>query len=249
LSGGREDATEPALLEVDALSVAYGAVEVLWDVSLAVRSGEIVALIGANGAGKTTLLRAISGAIPSRGGRIRLRGHDLTGAPPDARVRHGIAHVPEGRQLFAGMTVRENVRMGAYARADRRVRATLESDLARVFALFPVLAERRDQLAGTLSGGEQQMCAIARGLMTRPALLLIDELSLGLAPVVVDRLIEALRAVHEAGTTLLLVEQDVLTALDLASRGYVTANGRVVLEGASGELRDTDLVREAYLGL
>jgi branched-chain amino acid transport system ATP-binding protein len=238
-----------ALLEVEALSVAYGAVEVLWDVSLAVQPGEVVALIGANGAGKTTLLRAISGAVPARQGRVRLRGEDLTGAPPDARVRRGLAHVPEGRQLFAGMTVRENVRMGAYGRADRGDRAALDGDLARVFALFPVLAERRDQLAGTLSGGEQQMCAIARGLMTRPALLLIDELSLGLAPVVVDRLIEALRAVHEAGTTLLLVEQDVLTALELASRGYVIANGRVVLEGASGELRETDLVREAYLGL
>jgi branched-chain amino acid transport system ATP-binding protein len=238
---------EPPLLDVAALDVAYDEVQVLWSVSLEVRRGEMVALIGSNGAGKTTLLRAISGVAPVRRGHVRLRGEDVTAMPPDARVRAGIAHIPEGRQLFAGMTVRENLMMGTYARRDDRTEWA--ADLRTVFALFPVLEERQRQLAGTLSGGEQQMCAIGRGLMTRPALLLIDELSLGLAPVLVDRLVDALRAIHASGTTLLLVEQDVLTALEVAQRGYVIANGRMVLEGPSAVLVETDLVREAYLGL
>ncbi len=238
---------EAPLLEVEALDVGYGDVQVLWDVALRVGAGEVMALIGSNGAGKTTLLRAISGVVPARRGRILFRGQDVTTVPPDKRVRYGIAHVPEGRQLFAGMTVRENLMMGAYTRRDGR--EAVEADLERILALFPALTERRHQLAGTLSGGEQQMCAIGRGLMTRPALLLIDELSLGLAPVVVERLIEALRAIHATGTALLLVEQDVLTALEIADRGYVIANGRVVLESGSAELANADLVREAYLGL
>ena len=238
---------EPRLLEVDGLDAAYEDVQVLWSVSLEVRRGEMVALIGSNGAGKTTLLRAISGVVPGRGGRVRFGGEDITALPPDARVRAGMAHIPEGRQLFSGMTVRENLEMGAYTRRDGRAEAA--RDLEAVFGLFPVLRDRQRQLAGTLSGGEQQMCAIGRGLMTRPTLLLIDELSLGLAPVVVDRLVVALRAIHAAGTTVLLVEQDVLTALEVAGRGYVIANGRVALEGSSAELAQTDLVREAYLGL
>jgi branched-chain amino acid transport system ATP-binding protein len=238
---------ERPLLEIDGLDVAYDDVQVLWSVSLAVRRGEMVALIGSNGAGKTTLLRAISGVVGARGGRVRLRGEDVTAMPPDARVRAGMAHIPEGRQLFSGMTVRENLEMGAYTRRDGR--AAWAADLDTVYTLFPVLRERERQLAGTLSGGEQQMCAIGRGLMTRPALLLIDELSLGLAPVVVDRLVAALRTIHAAGTTMLLVEQDVLTALEVAERGYVIANGRVALQGSSAELGATDLVREAYLGL
>jgi len=238
---------DPLLLQVEALDVAYDDVQVLWAVSLEVRRGEIVALIGSNGAGKTTLLRAISGVVPARRGQVRLRGQDVTAMPPDGRVRSGMAHIPEGRQLFSGMTVRENLLMGAYTRRDGR--AELAADLERVFGLFPALRDRHTQLAGTLSGGEQQMCAIGRGLMMRPDLLLIDELSLGLAPVVVDRLVEALRAVHAAGATVLLVEQDVLTALEVAERGYVIANGRVALSGSSAELGATDLVREAYLGL
>jgi branched-chain amino acid transport system ATP-binding protein len=235
------------LLEVEGLDVAYGGVQVLWDVSLAVAPAEAVALIGANGAGKTTLLRAISGTVPPRRGRIRLRRADVTALPSNRRVRLGIAHVPEGRQLFAGMTVRENLLMGAYCREDRP--AAVAADLARVFELFPALAERQRQLAGTLSGGEQQMCAIGRGLMARPTLLLIDELSLGLAPVMVDRLVEGVRAIHRGGTTLLLVEQDVAIALDVAQRAYVVANGRIVLQGPSRVVLESDLVREAYLGI
>jgi branched-chain amino acid transport system ATP-binding protein len=238
---------DAALLEIEDLDVAYEDVQVLWSVSLRVNAGEIVALIGSNGAGKTTLLRAVSGVVPARRGRIRFAGADVTAATPQARVAAGMVHVPEGRQLFAGMTVRENLMMGTYTRRDGR--EAWAADLEKVFELFPVLKERERQLAGTLSGGEQQMCAIGRGLMTRPALLSIDELSLGLAPVVVDRLVEALRAIHAAGTTVLLVEQDVLTALEIAGRGYVITNGRVALEGPSARLLETDLLREAYLGL
>jgi branched-chain amino acid transport system ATP-binding protein len=234
------------LLAVEGLDVAYGDVQVLWDVSLAVGRGEAVALIGSNGAGKTTLLRAVSGALPARAGRVTFGGEDMTALAPDRRVRRGVAHVPEGRQLFAGMTVRENLLMGAYTRRDG---PAIAADLEGVLRLFPVLRERQSQLAGTLSGGEQQMCAIGRGLMARPALLLIDELSLGLAPVVVDRLVEAVRAIHAAGTTVLLVEQDVLTALDVAGRAYVLASGRIVLAGDSARVRQSDLVREAYLGI
>ncbi len=237
---------EAPLLEVAGLDAGYGDVQVLWDVSLQIRPGEAVALIGSNGAGKTTLLRAISGVIPAGRGRIAFRGQDLTRVTPDRRVQAGIAHVPEGRQLFAGMTVCENLLMGAYTRAASR--AELARDLEEVMALFPVLSDRQHQLAGTLSGGEQQMCAIGRGLMGRPTLLLIDELSLGLAPVVVDRLVEAVARIHQS-TTLLLVEQDVLTALEIAERAYVLANGRVVLQDGSAELRRSELVREAYLGL
>lgn len=235
------------LLAVEGLDAGYGDVQVLWDVSLTVARGEAVALIGSNGAGKTTLLRAISGTVPERSGRITFKAADITGLPPDRRVALGVAHVPEGRQLFAGMTVRENLRMGAYARRDGR--AEVNADLERVFSVFPILAERKHQLAGTLSGGEQQMVAIGRGLMGRPDLLLIDELSLGLAPVIVERLVEAVREVHRAGTTLLLVEQDVQTALGVVGRGYVIANGRVALQGGSAELLSSEAVRAAYLGI
>ena len=236
-----------ALLAVEGLDAGYGDVQILWGVSLAVASGEAVALIGSNGAGKTTLLRALSGTVPTRGGRVRFKGQDITGLSPDRRVALGLAHVPEGRQVFNGMTVRENLMMGAYTRRDGR--AEVQADLGRVLGLFPVLAERRDQLAGTLSGGEQQMVAIGRGLMGRPELLLIDELSLGLAPVVVERLVEAVREVHRAGTTILLVEQDVQTALEMAGRAYVIANGRVAMQGASAELLRSPEIREAYLGI
>ncbi len=241
--GGRG---EP-LLAVEGLDAGYGEVQVLWGVSLTVGRGEVVALIGSNGAGKTTLLRAISGTVPARRGRLTFRGEEITGVPPDRRVALGVAQVPEGRQVFNGMTVRENLMMGAYTRRDGR--DEVGADLGRLYGLFPVLAERRGQLAGTLSGGEQQMVAIGRGLMGRPELLLIDELSLGLAPVVVERLVEAVRVVHRAGTTLLLVEQDVQTALELADRGYVIANGRVALEGPSTDLLQSEEIREAYLGI
>jgi branched-chain amino acid transport system ATP-binding protein len=236
-----------ALLAVEGLDAGYGDVQILWGVSLAVASGEAVALIGSNGAGKTTLLRALSGTVPTRGGRVLFKGQEITGLSPDRRVALGLAHVPEGRQVFNGMTVRENLMMGAYTRRDGR--AEVQADLGRVLGLFPVLAERRDQLAGTLSGGEQQMVAIGRGLMGRPELLLIDELSLGLAPVVVERLVEAVREVHRAGTTILLVEQDVQTALEMAGRAYVIANGRVAMQGASAELLRSPEIREAYLGI
>jgi len=232
---------------VEGLDAGYGDVQILWGVSLAVASGEAVALIGSNGAGKTTLLRALSGTVPTRGGRVLFKGQDITGLSPDRRVALGLAHVPEGRQVFNGMTVRENLMMGAYTRRDGR--AEVQADLERVLGLFPVLAERRDQLAGTLSGGEQQMVAIGRGLMGRPELLFIDELSLGLAPVVVERLVEAVREVHRAGTTILLVEQDVQTALEMAARGYVIANGRVAMQGASADLLRSPEIREAYLGI
>jgi len=235
------------LLVAEGLDVAYGDVQVLWGVSLTVARGEAVALIGSNGAGKTTLLRALSGTVPVRAGRLSFRGQDVTALPPDRRVAQGLAHVPEGRQVFSGMTVRENLLMGAYSRRDGREPA--RRDLERVLALFPALAERQGQLAGTLSGGEQQMVAIGRGLMGRPELLLIDELSLGLAPVVVERLAEAVREVHRSGTTLLLVEQDVQTALEMTGRGYVIAHGRVALRGTSQELLRSEEIRAAYLGI
>ena len=243
LSPGATD----CLLAVEGLDAGYGDVQVLWGVSLTVHRGEAVALIGSNGAGKTTLLRAISGTLPARGGRVTFRGEDITALPPDPRVALGIAHVPEGRQVFNGMTVRENLRMGAYTRRDGR--AEVQADLDRVFGLFPALAERQGQLAGTLSGGEQQMVAVGRGLMGRPGLLLVDELSLGLAPVVVERLAEAIREVHRAGTTILLVEQDVQTALEMTGRGYVIAQGRVALQGTSAELLRSEEIRAAYLGI
>lgn len=246
--GGTPSQEEGApLLAVEGLDAGYGDVQVLWGVSLTVARGEAVALIGSNGAGKTTLLRAISGTVPERSGRITFKGNNITGLLPDRRVALGLAHVPEGRQLFAGMTVRENLMMGAYPRRDGR--AEVNADLARVLSAFPILAERKHQLAGTLSGGEQQMAAIGRGLMGRPDLLLIDELSLGLAPVMVERLVEAVREVHRAGTTLLLVEQDVQTALGIVGRGYVIANGRVALQGSSAELLRSEEVRAAYLGI
>jgi len=247
-SGGASSAGGGApLLAVEGLDAGYGDVQVLWGVTLSVNRGEAVALIGSNGAGKTTLLRAISGTIPARGGRLTFEGEDITGLQPDRRVARGLAHVPEGRQVFNGMTVRENLRMGAYTRRDAR--DEVRADLDRVLALFPALAERQTQLAGTLSGGEQQMVAIGRGLMGRPELLLIDELSLGLAPVVVERLMAAVREVHSAGTTILLVEQDVQAALEIAGRGYVIAHGRVALQGSSEGLLRSEEIRSAYLGI
>jgi branched-chain amino acid transport system ATP-binding protein len=242
-SGAKKD--EP-LLQVAGLSSGYGDVQILWDVSLEVRQGEVVALIGANGAGKTTLLYTISQLLRPRKGTIRFAGRDLTRARPEDVVASGIIHVPQGRRLFPGLTVRENLLQGVYLRRDA---AKIAEDLDWVYGLLPRLAERADQFAGRLSGGEQQMCAIGRGLMGRPRLLLIDELSLGLAPLVVDHLLELISRINREGTTVLLVEQDVQVALEHAHRGYVLETGRIVQENAASELLEDPRIRQAYLGL
>jgi branched-chain amino acid transport system ATP-binding protein len=234
------------LLRVDGIEVGYGDLTAVRDVSLEVREGEAVALIGANGAGKTTTLRAISGLLPLRRGRIEFQGQRLDGLAPAEIVARGIAHVPEGRQLFPTMTVRENLELGARTRAARGGRGEM---LERVFELFPRLRERREQLAGTLSGGEQQMCAIGRGLMARPRLLMLDEPSLGLAPVLVKAIFEDLGRINGQGITVLLVEQNVLRSLHLAHRGYVLENGRMMLSGARDELLTSGHIKQAYLGL
>lgn len=235
-----------SLLEVTDLAAGYGDVGVLADIDLSVRAGEIVALIGSNGAGKTTLLRALSGLLTPVDGAVRLDGVAVTGASARNLVRRGLVHVPEGRRLFASLTVADNLLLGAYARRDGR--AEIARDVARMYDLFPRLAERRGQDASTLSGGEQQMCAIARGLMARPRVLMIDELSLGLAPNVVESLVETLKRVNRDGLSLLLVEQDVATALDLSNYGYVLDQGRIVLSGPSDVLARDPAVRKAYLG-
>ncbi|GAC1545635.1 MAG: ABC transporter ATP-binding protein [Herpetosiphon sp.] len=234
------------LLKIDGLASGYGAVQILWDVSLEVQQGEIVSLIGANGAGKTTLLRTISQLLRPWQGHIRWTGTDLTRANPWDMVHAGIIHVPQGRRLFAGLSVRENLLQGAYLRSDR---GAVAADLEKVITLLPRLGERIDQLAGRMSGGEQQMCAIGRGLMSKPRLLMIDELSLGLAPKVVEDLLELLTAINRAGTTILLVEQDVQVALQHAHRGYVLETGRIVQTGLAQHLLDDPLIKQAYLGL
>jgi len=233
-----------AFLEISGLEAGYGAVQVLWRVELCLRERGIACLVGSNGAGKTTLLRSISGLLAPRTGSIRFKGEEITGLRPDQVLAKGIAHVPEGRRLFASMNVEENLRMGAYGH-----RSSVQEGLERAYALFPVLKERRRQDASTLSGGEQQMCAIARGLMSRPKLLLIDELSLGLAPRVVEQLVSTLIDVAQTGTGILLVEQDVAAALDLASEGFVLDRGQIVLAGSSSSLAANPRVREAYLGV
>lgn len=235
------------LLEVEKLAASYGDVQVLWEVGLGVRTGEIVCLVGSNGAGKTTTLRCLSGLVPSSFGHIMFEGESLTGSGPVQLVERGIAHVPEGRRLFSGLSVYDNLLLGAYRRRDGH--AAIARNIERVYALFPRLAERRRQDATTLSGGEQQMCAIARGLMAAPKLLMIDELSLGLAPKVVGELVDALRIINSEGTSLLIVEQDVATALDLADRGYVMDQGRTVAQGAADDLRRDPAIRAAYLGV
>ena len=231
------------LLRLDSVEAGYRDLVAVREVSLEVRAGEVVALIGGNGAGKTTTLRAISGLLPLRRGRIEFEGERIDGRASEQVVARGIAHVPEGRQLFPSMSVRENLEVGARDRAARA--ATLEI----VFALFPRLRERERQLAGTLSGGEQQMCAIGRGLMARPRLLLLDEPSLGLAPVMVRLIFETLKAINETGTTILLVEQNVARALALSHRAYVIENGRIVLDGPREALQQSPHVKQAYLGL
>jgi branched-chain amino acid transport system ATP-binding protein len=238
--------SETPKLLVSHLQAGYGDVQVLWDISLEVKAGELVCLIGSNGAGKTTLLRCLSGVLGTTSGTIAVDGHDMTNAPSAALVQAGIAHVPEGRRLFSAMSVRDNLLMGAYLRDDKDA---IAADLERVYAMFPILADRRRQDAGTMSGGEQQMCAIGRGLMAAPSLLMIDELSLGLAPRAVELLIERLRDINRSGVAILLVEQDVVTALELADRGYVINRGQVSMSGASQTLLADPTIREAYMGL
>jgi len=234
------------VLEVRDLCAGYGDVQILREVSLSVRAREIATLIGANGAGKSTLLNVICGILPPLAGSVLLDGKDITGRPTEEIVALGITQVPEGRRLFGQMTIRENLVMGAYRRKNRD---EIRKDLSWVFELFPRLRERQDQRAGTLSGGEQQMCAIGRGLMAKPRLLLLDELSLGLAPIVLDILSDAIRKVHQQGMSILLVEQDVAVAFDLAETGYVLENGRVALSGPTSQLRTDPHVEKLYLGL
>jgi branched-chain amino acid transport system ATP-binding protein len=239
--------TSPApLLTVSGVRASYGDLQALFDISLEVRAGEIVTLIGANGAGKSTTLRVISGAVRATGGSVRFDGHDISALPAHAMPERGISHVPEGRQLFPFMTVEENLDLGAYNRRSRpRARAALDEQLE----LFPRLKERRRQLAGTLSGGEQQMVAIARGLMSQPRLLLLDEPSLGLSPKVTEEVFIRVKDIRDRGVTVLIVEQNVVDGLGISDRGYVVENGRVTMQGAAGELLRDDKIRAAYLGL
>jgi branched-chain amino acid transport system ATP-binding protein len=232
-------------LSVSSLQAGYGDVQVLWDVGLEVAPGELVCVIGSNGAGKTTLMRCLSGLLTPTAGSIKVDGKEMARAATGDFVRAGIAHVPEGRRLFAAMSVRDNLLMGGYLRRDK---AGVADDLERVYTMFPILAERRRQDAGTLSGGEQQMCAIGRGLMAAPSLLLIDELSLGLAPRVVELLSESLRTVNKSGVAILLVEQDVMNALELADRAYVVDHGRATKSGPAMSLANDPAIREAYMG-
>jgi branched-chain amino acid transport system ATP-binding protein len=233
-----------ALLEVAGLCGGYGEMQVLRDVDLVIRSPEIVAIVGSNGAGKTTLLRALSRLIPSRGD-IRFDGRLLKDATADEVFGMGLVQVPEGRQLFDHMSVEENLRMGAYKRRDK---PAIAADLDRMYGIFPRLADRRRQLAGSMSGGEQQMCAMARALMARPRLMMVDEMSLGLAPVVVDLLLETMTQIRGQGVTVLLVEQDVHAALSVADRGYVMETGEIVREGTARALAADPEVQRAYLG-
>jgi branched-chain amino acid transport system ATP-binding protein len=233
------------LLEMEGISAGYGEVQVLWDVGLEIEQGEVVAIVGSNGAGKSTLLKVLSGIITPTSGQIRFDGEDITGLPSEDIVARGIIQVPEGRRLFPEMSVRENLLMGAFARQD----AGIERDVDWIYELFPILGERRQQEAGSLSGGEQQMCAVARGLMGRPQLLVVDEMSLGLAPIIVEDLIEIIGRINEEGTTVLLVEQDVQVALEQADRGYVLEVGRVVMTGVASDLLSEQKIREAYLGI
>ncbi len=234
-----------ALLELENVHAYYGNIHALKGVSLTVEKGEIVTLIGANGAGKSTTLKTMSGLLRPREGSIRLDGEDLTRYPPHAIVAKGVVQVPEGRRVFGRLTVLENLEMGAFAIADPRV---VKENLERVFSLFPRLKERRNQVAGTLSGGEQQMLATGRGLMANPRVLLMDEPSMGLAPVLVDNIFETIRRLHASGTTILLVEQNARMALQVSSRGYVLQTGLIVLSDSAENLWKNEMVRKAYLG-
>ena len=233
------------LLEVRGLTAGFGAGPVLFGVDLDFYAGELLALIGANGAGKSTLLGVLSGLVPPTYGRVVFGGRSITGKRPERVVKAGMAHVPQGRRLFDTMTVQQNLRLGAYLRRDAEVR----QDLDRVVEYFPALRDKLDRLAGNLSGGEQQMVAIGRGMMARPKLLMIDEPSLGLAPKVVESVVDVCKAINRDGVSVLLVEQDVVLALEAADRGYVLENGRVVLTGTASELERDPAIRKAYLGV
>jgi branched-chain amino acid transport system ATP-binding protein len=235
-----------SFLSVERIEVRYGDALALFDVSLEVQQGEIVSLVGANGAGKTTALKAISGLLKPRSGRILFAGNRLNDLPAHAIVNLGIVQIPEGRQLFPYMTTRENLELGSYTPEARK---RFDDSLGQVFELFPLLKERKSQLAGTLSGGEQQMLAIGRGLMAIPRLLMLDEPSLGLAPMMVKSIFAAIEAINRQGTTILLVEQDVQKSLALAKRGYVMENGRITLQGEAKELLSNEHLRKAYLGI
>jgi branched-chain amino acid transport system ATP-binding protein len=238
-------AAAQSILELEDVQTFYGSIQALKGISLHVGEGEIVTLIGANGAGKSTTLRSINGLNRPRKGSIRFQGNDITNTPAHDIVKRGIAQSPEGRKLFPRMTVLENLEMGAFQRSDR---AGMREDMDRVFQLFPRLAERKSQKAGTMSGGEQQMCAIGRALMARPKLLLLDEPSMGLAPILVEKIFEIVKEINEQGTPILLVEQNALMALDAADRGYVLETGKIALEGPAKELRSNEQVRRTYLG-
>jgi len=233
------------LLALDGIETFYGSIQALKGVSFTVPEGSIVTLLGANGAGKSTTLKCISGLVPAARGTVSFRGRRIDGLPCETIVRRGISHVPEGRELFPELTVLENLAMGAYARSDKRA---IQSTLERVNACFPILAERRAQLAGTLSGGEQQMLAIGRALMAEPALMLLDEPSLGLAPMLVEEIFAMIREIHAGGTTVLLVEQNANKALSIADYGYVLETGTIALAGDSQQLLKDDRVRRSYLG-
>jgi branched-chain amino acid transport system ATP-binding protein len=237
--------TAAPVLELEDVHTFYGTIQALKGISVKVWDGEIVTLIGANGAGKTTTLRSINGLNRPRSGTIMFQGEDITHTPAHEIVRRGISQSPEGRRLFPRMTVTENLEMGAFQRTDR---STLKEEMDHVFTLFPRLAERRNQKAGTMSGGEQQMCAIGRALMARPKLLMLDEPSMGLAPIFVDRIFETVVEINKEGTPILLVEQNALMALDVASRGYVLETGTVALEGPAQDLKVDEQVRKTYLG-
>ena len=234
------------MLEVTDLHAAYGDAQVLFGIDLKVEPGEIVAIVGSNGAGKTTLLRSIAGTLRPTGGSIRLHGEELAGKPAHELVEKGLIMVPEGRRLFQRMSVRRNLEIGAYS---KRARPHLAERLDYVYRLFPILKERAEQLGGTLSGGQQQMCAIARGLVATPEVLMLDEVSLGLAPVMISRVYDAIRAIGDLGVTLVLVEQNVNQALSVADRAYVIQHGRVALSGTGKELQGNEEVRRIYLGL
>ena len=235
-----------ALLVMDGVRANYGDFQALFNVTLEIRAGEIVTLIGANGAGKTTTLRVVSGLLRSQHGGLRFEGQDISKLPPHEIVMRGVSHVPEGRQLFPHMSVEENLALGAYI---RRVRSKLKEAMEEQFELFPRLKERRRQLAGTLSGGEQQMAAIARGLMTAPRLLLLDEPSLGLAPKIVEEVFAKVQQIGKSGVTVLIVEQNVVDGLSISDRGYLVENGEITLQGTPKELLGNEQIRAAYLGL
>jgi branched-chain amino acid transport system ATP-binding protein len=234
------------ILKVDNIRSGYGGIPVIFGASLEVYPGELVAIVGANGAGKTTTMRTIAGTIHPFSGKIFFKGEDISGTPAHGTIKKGISYVPEGRRLFGKLTVRENLELGAFIEKDRNA---IETRLERVFRLFPILEKRQKQLAETMSGGEQQMLAIARGLMCEPELLMIDEMSLGLMPALVEKVMETIVEINKAGTTILLVEQMVQEALEIAHRGYVIQTGRIVHSGTAQELLDSEEVRKAYMGM